>query len=71
MLLIALQLIIAILLIAAILLQSQGSGLSSAFGQGGEFYRSRRSMEKLLVTATIVLASVFGLISIILLFPRG
>ncbi|MCL5010378.1 MAG: preprotein translocase subunit SecG [Patescibacteria group bacterium] len=71
MFLVAVQLIVAIFLIGAILLQSQGSGLSSAFGQGGEFYRSRRSMEKLLVVMTIALAGVFALISIILLFPRG
>lgn len=65
-----LQIVIAVLLVLAILLQMQGTGLSTAFGGGGEFYRSRRSMEKILVFATIVLASLFGILSILLLFPR-
>ena len=64
------EIIIAILLISAILLQSQGSGLSGAFGGSGEFYRSKRSIEKLLVWATVGLTIVFGIISIILLIPR-
>lgn len=65
-----LQIVIAVLLVLAILLQMQGTGLSTAFGGGGEFYRSRRSIEKLLVFATIVLASLFGILSILLLFPH-
>lgn len=62
--------IIAIGLIAVILLQSQGSGLSGAFGGGGEVYRSKRSVEKLLYWITIVLAVFFALLSIILLIPQ-
>ncbi|MEX2013099.1 MAG: preprotein translocase subunit SecG [Candidatus Levyibacteriota bacterium] len=65
-----LQIIIAALLIGAVLLQSQSGGLSTAFGGGGEFYRSRRSLEKVLYFGTIVLATVFALLSIILLLPR-
>ena len=62
-----LEIIVAVLLIVVILLQMQGSGLSGAFGGSGEFYRSKRSMEKLLMWATVVLAVFFGLLSIILL----
>ncbi len=62
--------IIAILLIISILLQMQGSGLSSSFGGSGEFYRSKRSVEKLLVWATVILTALFAVISIILLLPR-
>ena len=62
-----LEVIIAALLIGAILVQSQGTGLSSAFGGGGEFYRSKRSVEKLLVYATVFLACVFAIVSILLL----
>ncbi len=65
-----LQIVIAVLLIGAVLLQSQSGGLSTAFGGGGEFYRSRRSLEKFMFIGTIVLAFFFGLISIILLMPR-
>lgn len=70
MFIVILQIVIAILLIAVILMQMQGSGLSNAFGGGGEFYRSRRSLEKFLVIATIVLASLFAVLSIILLIHR-
>jgi len=62
-----LEIIVAVLLIIVILLQMQGSGLSGSFGGSGEFYRSKRSMEKLLMWSTVVLAVFFGLLSIILL----
>ncbi len=70
MILTILQIIVCILLIGAILLQMQGSGLSTAFGGGGEFYRSRRSIEKFLVWATVVLAILFVGLSILLLLPH-
>lgn len=54
------QVILSVLLIVSILLQSRGSGLGSIFGNiGGEFYRSKRGMEKLLYRATAVLAILF------------
>ena len=65
-----LEIIIAIVLIGLILLQVQGSGLSGAFGGGGEFYRSRQSIEKILVIGTVVFSLLFGILSIILLIPR-
>lgn len=67
MVLIVVQIIISILLIGAILLQMQGSGLSGTFGGGGEFYRSRRSLEKFLMVGTIILAALFGTLCIVLL----
>jgi len=71
MLLNILQILIAGVLIAAILLQSQGTGLSSAFGGGGgEFYRSKRSMEKILSWVTVFLAVSFAALSILLLVNR-
>lgn len=70
MFIVVLQILIAILLIGAVLLQMQGGGLSGVFGGGGEFYRSRRSLEKFLVMATIVLSSLFAILSIILLIHR-
>ncbi len=62
--------VVAILLIAVIMLQMQGAGLSSSFGGGGEFYRSKQSIDKLLITVTIILTVLFGILSIILLIPR-
>jgi len=64
------QLLIAVLLIVSILLQAQGTGLSGVYGGGGEFYRSRRSLEKYLLTITVVLAVLFALVSFILLLPH-
>lgn len=64
------EIVVAVLLVVVILLQMQGSGLSSSFGGGGEFYRSKQSLDKLLVFATVILTTIFGILSIILLIPR-
>jgi protein translocase SecG subunit len=64
-----LEIIIAALLIGVILMQVQGSGLSASFGGSGESFRSRRSMEKVLVWATVILAALFAIVSIALLIP--
>jgi protein translocase SecG subunit len=61
------EIVVAALLIGVILLQTQGSGLSASFGGTGESFRSRRSMEKLLVYATAILAVLFALVSLLLL----
>lgn len=70
MILTVLQILVSALLIMAILLQARGSGLSASFGGAGEFYQSRRSLERILIYATIVLGLLFGALSLILLFPR-
>ena len=59
----------AIALVVLVLLQMQGSGLSSAFGGTGEFYRSKRSVEKLLMWATVVTTVIFAIVSLLLLLP--
>lgn len=59
-----LQIAVSIVLAVLILLQAQGSGLGSAFGGGGEFYRSKRGLEKLLFRATIVCAAIFLITSL-------
>ncbi len=64
------QMFVGLGLIASILLQMQGSGLSGAFGGSGDVYRSKRSIEKFLVVITIVLAFLFGTLSVVLLVPR-
>lgn len=70
MILVILEAIIGILLIVAIILQNQGSGLSTAFGGSGEFYRSKRSIEKFLLWATGGLAFLFAVVSLVLLLHR-
>lgn len=63
--------ILSVLLTISVLLQVRGSGLSGVFGMssGGEFYRSRRGLEKFLYYLTIFCAvgiSTLSLISVII-----
>lgn len=53
------QIVVSILLVAAVLLQQRGTGLSAAFGGEGNVYRTKRGLEKVIFTATIVLACAF------------
>jgi protein translocase SecG subunit len=62
-----LQIIVSIILIGAILLQAQGGGLSPAFGGGGETYRSRQSIEKILLIVTVICAALLAVLSLVLL----
>ena len=55
----AVQIIISITLILLIVLQAKGVGLGRAWGGGGEFYKSRRGVEKLIFKVTIVIAFLF------------
>lgn len=59
------QIVIAILLITVILLQSRGSGLSGIFGGSGNIYQTKRGIEKNLFIATIILAILFFLASLV------
>ncbi len=59
------QILVAVGLLVSILLQAQGSGLGSTFGESGEQYRSKRGVEKLLFRSTIVLAALFLVTSIL------
>jgi len=60
------QILISIGLVISILLQSKGSGLGSAYGgDSGSSYRSKRGVEKLLVRASVVLAALFLITSIV------
>lgn len=63
-LVLVIQVIISVLMLIAILMQSQGSGMGTSFGGGGEFYRSRRGIEKLLMRITVILAVLFFITSI-------
>lgn len=53
------QVVISVLLVVVILLQEKGVGLGSSFGGGGEFYRSKRGIDKFLFIATVVLSVLF------------
>ena len=59
------QIIIAIAVATSILLQARGTGLSSTFGGESTAYRSRRGLERTLFRLTVVLITVFVLISLV------
>ena len=59
------QILVSVLLVAAIVIQSRGTGLGTAWGGTGEFYRSKRGVEKILFIVTIVLATLFLITSIV------
>lgn len=59
------QIIVSIALIILVLLQAKGGGLSTIFGGEGSVYRTRRGLEKTLFNFTIVLAILFGVISLL------
>ncbi|MBI4122389.1 MAG: preprotein translocase subunit SecG [Parcubacteria group bacterium] len=54
-----LQIIFAILLVTVILMQRKGTGLGAAFGGGGAVRYQKRGAEKVLHTATIIIAVIF------------
>lgn len=59
------QITLAVLLTMAILVQQKGSGLSSAFGGSGIEYSTKRGAEKFFFYATIVLAILFLVVSVL------
>lgn len=59
------QVILSAAVIGLIILQAQGTGIGRTFGAGGEFYRSKRGIEKTLFRLTIILIALFAINSII------
>ncbi|KKS46366.1 preprotein translocase subunit SecG [Candidatus Gottesmanbacteria bacterium RIFCSPLOWO2_02_FULL_42_29] len=57
--LVIIQIIVSVSLIAVILIQAKGVGLGRAWGGGGEFYKSRRGVEKVIFRLTVVLVALF------------
>ncbi len=64
------QAIVSVLLIVSILIQEKGVGLGMAFGGGGEFYKSKRGIDKVLFVVTVVLAVLFVGTSIAYIFVK-
>ena len=58
------QIIVSILLIILILLQQRGTALGSAFGGGGEFYATRRGVQKKIFWVTIFLGATFIILAL-------
>lgn len=59
------QILISTLLIILIILQAKGTGLGNVFGGGGETFRSKRGMEKILYSFTLVLCVLFLISSLL------
>ncbi len=58
-----LLIVVSISTIVTILLQNRTEGLGLMFGGGGETYRSKRGLQKVLHNATIILVIVMGVLS--------
>jgi preprotein translocase subunit SecG len=59
------QIIVAVLLVGAILLQVRSQDMGGVFGQSATVFRVRRGFEKTLFQATIGLAILFIILSIL------
>ena len=59
-----LQIVLGVLVILSILMQSRGAGIGTVWGGGGEFYGTRRGIEKTLFRITIVATFLFVLMSL-------
>ena len=70
--LIVAQIVVSCLLAGLILLQANGTGLgnSALFGGSGEFYSSKRGVERAVFAGTIVLTALFATLSFLLLILK-
>ncbi|MBN2100634.1 preprotein translocase subunit SecG [Candidatus Dojkabacteria bacterium] len=59
------QIVTSVLVTGVILLQNRGEGLGSMFGGGGEVFRTRRGIEKILYYLTISLSIALVVLSIV------
>lgn len=59
------QAVVAMFLIVSILLQNRGSGLGSTFGGDFGGYYTKRGMEKFLIYATVVFATLFFVLAVV------
>lgn len=63
-----LTIVLGIVIIFLILIQGRGAGLGSAWGGGGEFFQTRRGLEKLVLILAVIFIILFFVVSIINLF---
>ena len=59
------EMLIALLLIVSVILQQRGTQAGVVFGGGGQTYRSKKGVEKVLFYSTIILAGMFAGFSIL------
>lgn len=68
--LLVIQSILSVFIVVCVLLQSQGGGLGSAWGGGGETYHTKRGAEKVLFNLTILFVVLFAITSIASLLTK-
>jgi preprotein translocase subunit SecG len=61
------QVVICIVLVISVLLQNRAEGLGQMFGGGGEIFRTKRGLERVLYYTTIVLIVALTVISLLIL----
>ena len=59
------QILVAVFLIVFILIQQRSQGLGSAFGGGGEFYITRRGIQKKIFWATCLFGAAFLILALL------
>ncbi len=65
--LIIVQIVACAILVVSVLLQNRAEGLGKMFGGGGEVFRTKRGLEKVLYYVTIVLIIVLIVLSLLIL----
>ncbi len=53
------QIVLSVLLIIVVLLQNKGGGISGIFGGSSNVYSTKRGVDKILHTGTIIISIVF------------
>lgn len=66
--LLVVNIVLSVLIVIFILIQGKGAGLGSAWGGGGEFFQTRRGIEKITLYLTVVAIIIFFIISLVNLF---
>ena len=61
------QIVVCAMLVTSILLQNRAEGLGKMFGGGGEIFRTKRGLEKVLYYLTIGLILVLVVLSLLIL----
>lgn len=61
------QIVVCALLVVTVLLQNRAEGLGKMFGGGGEVFRTKRGLEKVLYYLTIGLIVVLVVMSLVIL----
>jgi preprotein translocase subunit SecG len=65
--LLIIQIVVCVALVTSVLLQNRAEGLGKMFGGGGEVFRTKRGLEKVLYNTTIVLIAILIVLSLLIL----